>query len=104
MFLLFAMFPSVVVLPAGGCNPTKWDKGKAWLMCKPSREQLGVVGNTDGCRNMPTLDWEGRAHKMFGIRLVWVYEDSPHKRSILRQRVAHSWYYYTDSPVPELPE
>ena len=54
---------------------------------------------------MPTLDWEGRAHQMFGICLVWVHEeDSPHKRYILGQWAMHSWYYYTDSPVPQLPE
>ena len=54
---------------------------------------------------MPTLDREGRAHQMFGICLVWGHEeDSPHKRYILGQWATHSWYYYTDSPVPKLPE
>ena len=42
---------------------------------------------------------------MFGICLVWVHEeDSPHKRYILGQWAMHSWYYYTDSPLPQLPE
>ena len=42
---------------------------------------------------------------MFGICLVWVHEeDSPHKRYILGQWATHSWYYHTDSPVPQLPE
>ena len=54
---------------------------------------------------MPTLDWEGQAHQMFGICLVWVHkEDSPHKHYILGQWATHSWYYHTDSPVPQLPE